>query len=99
MRGSQNYTINTWWQASSMEWHWQGARDHSDHPAFKGWVIPRENPMPAYIPPPSAPPPIQAVAVAPTPIVMGQVVGGPYRLVQSDEEGACGSMLGCCPKR
>ena len=100
IRGSQNYTINSWWKASSKDWYWQGERDYSEHPSYKGWHMPREDPMPVYIPSPTAPPPIiQAVAVAPTPIVMGEVVGGPYRVAQSDEDEACGSILSCCPKR
>ena len=100
MTGSQRYTINTWWQASSRDWHWQGMRDYSQHGNFRGWHLPREAPMPPYIPMPSAPPPIiHAVAVAPTPIVMGEVVGEPYTVAQSDEDHHCGSMLSCCPRR
>ena len=99
MTGSQSYTINTWWKASSKEWYWQGVRDYSQTENFKGWHLRREAPMPPYIPTPSAPPPIiQAVAIAPTPIVMGEIVGEPYAVAQTDEDRPCSSILSCCPK-
>ena len=99
MTGSQSYTINTWWKASSKEWYWQGVRDYSQTENFKGWHVRRQAPMPPYIPTPSAPPPIiQAVAIAPTPIVMGEIVGEPYAVAQTDEDRPCSSILSCCPK-
>ena len=99
MRGSQSYTINTWWQAPSMHWRWQECRDYTRHPYFAGWAIPKEMPMPVYIPPPSAPPPIDAVAVAPTPILMSPSVAAPYSQMQDedDQQPRC-SMQACCPK-
>ena len=95
--GSQNYDLNNWHKASMKDWIYKGMRDYSQHLHFKGWALPKQVPIVAYVvPEPSAPAAIEVLS-PPGPVVMGEVLS--YEVVEHNEEPPTPrrTMLSCCP--